>query len=118
MPLKESRGKAGNKTNLLSVNTLLPPSAGAATSPISPILARKKYVVSQTPFAAESEDEVTFGINDSAEDHQFQSYHLDYKYTPPVIKGPCCVCNEFIIGSVCNTPDMLKIIYIYMTNLI
>jgi len=30
----------------------------------------------------------------------FQSYHLDYKYTPPPIKGPCCVCGSGIMGAV------------------
>src|SRR5688572_18353875 len=100
------RAKLGSKTNLLSVNTLLPPGPNATPSPISPILARKKYAASNTPFAAVTEDEVKFGINDSAEDHQFQSYHLDYKYTPPVIKGPCCICNDFIVGSVSGTIDL------------
>lgn len=89
------------KMTPLSVNTLLPsPPTEPNPSPISPIIARKKYIASQTPFAAETEDDVKFGINDSNEDHKFTSYHLDYKYTPPIHKGPCCVCKNFIIGSV------------------
>jgi hypothetical protein len=42
----------------------------------------------------------TFSVNDSNEDFKFQSYHLDYKYTPPPIKGPCCVCGDGIMGAV------------------
>lgn len=41
-----------------------------------------------------------FSANDNSDDARFQSYHLDYKYTPPPIKGPCCVCGDGIMGSV------------------
>jgi len=79
--------------NPLSVNPFLsPPSPGGPdgkASPISPILARKKFVASLKPFPTESEDDVHFGINDANEDHKFTSYHLDYKYTPPIHKVKC-----------------------------
>lgn len=39
-------------------------------------------------------------INDTIEDWNFSSYHLDYNYTPPIVKGPCCVCGEGIVGAV------------------
>lgn len=49
-----------------------------------------------------SEGVPLFSINDDNEDWNFQSYHLDYKYTPPPIKGPCCVCGDGIMGAVLN----------------
>ena len=34
-------------------------------------------------------------------DIKYHSHHLDYKYTPPPVKGPCIACGMYIIGSVC-----------------
>lgn len=50
-----------------------------------------------------SEGVPVFSLNDDNEDWNFQSYHLDYKYTPPPIKGPCCVCGDGIMGAVFTT---------------
>jgi len=36
------------------------------------------------------------------DDHncKYHSHHLDYKYTPPPVKGPCVACGQYIVGSV------------------
>jgi hypothetical protein len=79
------------------------PSPGGVTPLMSP---RGGGLHSPRPGSALSninEKEVpTFGVNDSNEDFKFQSFHLDYKYTPPPIKGPCCVCGDGIMGAVSN----------------
>ena len=31
---------------------------------------------------------------------KYHSHHLDYKYTPPPVKGPCVACGQYIVGSV------------------
>ena len=31
---------------------------------------------------------------------KYHSHHLDYKYTPPPVKGPCIACGQYIVGSV------------------
>lgn len=33
-------------------------------------------------------------------DIKYHSHHLDYKYTPPPVKGPCVACGMYIVGSV------------------
>ena len=39
---------------------------------------------------------------------KYHSHHLDYKYTPPPVKGPCIACGQYIVGSVSDL-EILKI---------
>ncbi|CAG7817040.1 unnamed protein product [Allacma fusca] len=88
-------------------NTLFPTPAPPTSKPqpMSPV-AKKREVI-KSPFDPETRsDELRkFGVNESNDDHKFNSYHLDYKYTPPPIKGPCIVCGEGIIGPLVTAMD-------------
>lgn len=78
----------------------------APKSPKSPPIVLTKSVSGWTPSprnADASEGVPVYSVNDDNEDWNFQSYHLDYKYTPPPIKGPCCVCGDGIMGAVCSS---------------
>lgn len=39
-------------------------------------------------------------IEHSEHNCKYHSHHLDYKYTPPPVKGPCIACGQYIVGSV------------------
>jgi hypothetical protein len=41
------------------------------------------------------------------DDHncKYHSHHLDYKYTPPPVKGPCVACGQYIVGSLVTALD-------------
>ncbi len=39
-------------------------------------------------------------IEDDHHNCKYHSHHLDYKYTPPPVKGPCVACGQYIVGSV------------------
>ncbi|CAG2180576.1 unnamed protein product, partial [Oppiella nova] len=36
---------------------------------------------------------------------KYHSHHLDYKYTPPPVKGPCIACGMYIVGSLVTALD-------------
>ncbi|XP_054165589.1 zinc finger protein 808-like isoform X3 [Oppia nitens] len=38
-------------------------------------------------------------------DMKYHSHHLDYKYTPPPVKGPCVACGMYIVGSLVTACD-------------
>ncbi|OXA50003.1 Paxillin [Folsomia candida] len=57
--------------------------------------------------ALDPDETPSFSVNDGNQDFKFQSYHLDYKYTPPPIKGPCCVCGDGIMGAMVTALDKM-----------
>ncbi|ODM89592.1 Paxillin, partial [Orchesella cincta] len=89
--------------DILAQNTsiLRTPSPG----PKSPMVLNRSSSTSVA--AADSTAVPVFSINDDNEDWNFQSYHLDYKYTPPPIKGPCCVCGDGIMGAMVTALDKM-----------
>ncbi|KPM04587.1 Paxillin-like protein [Sarcoptes scabiei] len=38
---------------------------------------------------------------------KYHSHHLDYKYTPPPVKGPCGACGQYIVGSLVTALDKM-----------
>lgn len=86
-------------TGLPLVRTPSPGPLSPRVRPASALSNHEQGEVQQAP---------TFSVNDSNDDFKFQSYHLDYKYTPPPIKGPCCVCGDGIMGAVSQSSIYLK----------
>ena len=85
-------------------NTLFPTPAPPLIKPISPAAKRREVIKSPFDPETRSDELKKFGISEAnEEEHKFNSYHLDYKYTPPPIKGPCVACGEGIIGPVSNS---------------
>lgn len=63
-----------------------------APSPIHQLTVPQKFMEIRTP---SPKDKI-----ESEHNCKYHSHHLDYKYTPPPVKGPCGACGQYIVGSV------------------
>lgn len=63
-----------------------------APSPIHQLTVPPKYMEIRTP---SPKDKI-----EQEHNCKYHSHHLDYKYTPPPVKGPCGACGQYIVGSV------------------
>ncbi|XP_027202989.2 uncharacterized protein LOC113796898 isoform X2 [Dermatophagoides pteronyssinus] len=72
-----------------------------APSPVHQLIVPQKYIETRTP-----------SPKDKIEQHgehncKYHSHHLDYKYTPPPVKGPCGACGQYIVGSLVTALDQM-----------
>ncbi|KAI7685937.1 Paxillin [Sarcoptes scabiei] len=70
-----------------------------APSPIHQLTVPQKFMEIRTP---SPKDKI-----ESEHNCKYHSHHLDYKYTPPPVKGPCGACGQYIVGSLVTALDKM-----------
>lgn len=72
-----------------------------APSPVHQLIVPQKYIETRTPSPKDKIDTTT------EHNCKYHSHHLDYKYTPPPVKGPCGACGQYIVGSLVTALDQM-----------
>ena len=93
IPASASRSPLPQRKTQLRDRSPSPTIDPRSPSPVHQLTVPPKFMEVRTPSPKDK-------VEHSEHNCKYHSHHLDYKYTPPPVKGPCIACGQYIVGSV------------------
>ncbi|KAI2809505.1 hypothetical protein BLOT_000654 [Blomia tropicalis] len=100
IPASASRSPLPQRKTQLRDRSPSPTIDPRSPSPVHQLTVPPKFMEVRTPSPKDK-------VEHSEHNCKYHSHHLDYKYTPPPVKGPCIACGQYIVGSLVTALDQM-----------